>query len=291
MLLIKEEKQIAREISRIRKLGKEINFVPTMGNLHAGHMSLVRKAKRNGAICLVSIFVNPLQFNEQIDFKNYPRSIKDDRMLLSINKTDILFLPNPSFISKNISNYQLGKESKKLCGIDRGGHFLGVASVILKFLKLIQPDNLYLGEKDFQQTIIINNLINDFNFKTRIKLLPTVRDSKGIAISSRNQFLKKKSTIQLLPETLKQIKREVENGGFRISKINSIKKILETKGIEKVNYLDILKEKDLAYLNNKCSKVRIFISATISGIRLIDNMGIDKDVMLSNGKVRICCKV
>ena len=95
----------------------------------------------------------------------------------------------------------------------------------------------------------------------------------------------------MLPETLKQIKREVENGGFRISKINSIKKILETKGIEKVNYLDILKEKDLAYLNNKCSKVRIFISATISGIRLIDNMGIDKDVMLSNGKVRICCKV
>ncbi len=200
-----------------------------------------------------------------------------------------MFLPNSDFISKNISNYNLGDESRKLCGKDRKGHFLGVVSVILRFLKLIEPDYMFLGEKDFQQTIIINKLINFYNFKTKIKVLPTIRNSKGIAISSRNQFIKNEvSLIQLLPQTLIQIKKDVENGGFEIKKINHYKELLEKKGIEKVNYLEILKVKNLEHLNQNYSMARIFISATISGVRLIDNILIERGVILVGGKVEMC---
>ena len=289
MLLIKTEKQLKDEISILRKSGKKINFVPTMGNLHSGHLSLVKKAKKKDHVCLVSIFVNQLQFSDEVDFRNYPRTIEKDRLLLSEHKTDILFVPNSDFISKKISNYNLGDESRKLCGLDRKGHFLGVVSVILRFLRLIEPDFMFLGEKDFQQTIIINKLINDYNFKTKIKVLPTIRNSKGIAISSRNQFIENEfSLIQLLPQTLVQIKKEVENGGFEMKKINYYKQLLDKKGIEKVNYLEILKEKNLEFLNKNYSIARIFISATISGIRLIDNVLIERGVMLNGGKIKIC---
>ena len=144
MLLIKKEKQLKDEITNLRKFGKKINFIPTMGNLHSGHLSLVEKAKKKDHVCLVSIFVNQLQFNDKVDFRNYPRTIEKDQFLLSEQKADILFLPNSDFISKNISNYNLGDESRKLCGKDRKGHFLGVVSVILRFLKLIEH---HLGKR------------------------------------------------------------------------------------------------------------------------------------------------
>ncbi len=285
MLLINESKNLSSEILRLKNFGEKINFVPTMGNLHAGHLSLVREAKKDKHICLVSIFVNPLQFNNSNDYKKYPRTEELDRSLLSKEKVDLLYLPNLELVSKDNFTYSLGDISKKLCGIDRKGHFQGVAKVIIKFLRIINPHCIYLGEKDFQQTLIIKKIVKDLNFNTKVVVVPTVRDKNKIALSSRNKILGKKLVLaQLIPSILSQIIKELNNGDFNLSRIDELKESIKKKGIDKVNYLEILKERNLNKPDKIFSYCRVFISVTINSVRLIDNMGIKKKVRLLGEK-------
>ena len=283
MLLIRESKKLSGEINFLKQEGKKIVFVPTMGNLHKGHRSLFKKDK--DYIYIASIFVNPLQFNNVKDFESYPRTIETDIKILNKQNVDILYLPCEDFLNERV-NYNIGEISKKLCGKDRKGHFEGVAVVIINFLKLIKPDYILLGEKDYQQVLIIKKIIKDFNFKTEAKLFPTIRDKNDVALSSRNQLLKEKLFIAShLPIVLKQIIREIKKGGFDLIRINYFKKLLKSKGVEKVFYLEILKVNSLDKLDEKLALSRVFISVCINGVRLIDNMLIDRRIKLLEGRV------
>ena len=282
---------IVKNISRLRKIissipNKFIYFVPTMGNLHDGHLHLIKHAIEKKQFLVVSIYINPLQFNSQMDYKKYPRTLKRDLEILKKLKVDVIFLPDDNFSKDNISIVSLGKITYKLCGADRPGHFSGVATIILKFLNIIQPDFLVLGKKDYQQILVIKQVIKDFFFKTKIVEMQTIRDKDGLALSSRNKLIprKKKHVSKNIFLTLKSISREIRMNGLIKSKLEFYKNSITESGIDKVNYLEILKEYDLSELGKKPAYARIFISVSISGIKLIDNLRISKKVTFKSGK-------
>ena len=192
-MIIQNIKVLTKTLKKIREK-KTINFIPTMGNLHEGHLSLIRKSQKKGHFSLVSIYVNPLQFSEKNDFKNYPRTLKRDLKLLKKYNVDLIFLPKKSFADTSLS-IDIGKLGDKLCGVNRPGHFSGVATIILKFLNLIQPHCLTLGQKDYQQILVIKKLIKDFFFKTKLIIVPTCRENSGLALSSRNRLISEKKNI------------------------------------------------------------------------------------------------
>ena len=283
MLLIKDEKTLSKEIDSLRKSGKLINFIPTMGNLHLGHSSLFKKSENTKEIRVVSIFVNPLQFNDNKDFDNYPRTIESDKKKLLAEGVDILFLPDAQIINVVKFVFRLGHISRKLCGIDRSGHFEGVAKIILKFLDIIKPDSITLGEKDYQQLLVIKKIIKDLELKTEVRSYPTVRNKEGIALSSRNKLLGKKIILaKYIPTIFKQINLEILEGNFELRRLNYFKDFLEKSGVDRVHYLEILNEKNLARLTKVPSISRIFIAISINGVRLIDNMRIEYKLACSS---------
>ena len=285
---------IVKKINQLKKIissqpNKKIYFVPTMGNLHDGHLSLLEYAQKKKQFLIVSIFVNPLQFDSKKDFTKYPRTIKNDLKILKQFNIDMIFLPENNFSKENLSTVNIESLTNKLCGADRPGHFVGVATIILKFLNLIQPDFLMLGQKDYQQILVIRQIIKDFFFKTKIIELPIIRNNNGLALSSRNILIpyKKKELTKNIFLTLKLISDEIKNTGLKKTKIQLYKKKLLMSGIEKINYLEILNESDLSNVAEKPCFARIFISVTISGIKLIDNIRISKRVVLRSGNFLI----
>lgn len=282
-MIVKKINQLKKIISS--QLNKKIYFVPTMGNLHDGHLSLLEYAQKKKQFLIVSIFVNPLQFDSKKDFTKYPRTIKNDLKILKQFNIDMIFLPENNFSKENLSTVNIESLTKKLCGADRPGHFVGVATIILKFLNLIQPDFLMLGQKDYQQILVIRQIIKDFFFKTKIIELPIIRNNNGLALSSRNILIpyKKKELTKNIFLTLKLISDEIKNTGLKKTKIQFYKKKLLMSGIEKINYLEILNESDLSNVADKPCFARVFISVTISGIKLIDNVRISKRVVLRSG--------
>ena len=285
---------IVKKINQLKKIissqpNKKIYFVPTMGNLHDGHLSLLEYAQKKKQFLIVSIFVNPLQFDSKKDFTKYPRTIKNDLKILKQFNIDMIFLPENNFSKENLSTVNIESLTNKLCGADRPGHFVGVATIILKFLNLIQPDFLMLGQKDYQQILVIRQIIKDFFFKTKIIELPIIRNNNGLALSSRNILIphKKKELTKNIFLTLKLISDEIKNTGLKKTKIQFYKKKLLMSGIEKINYLEILNESDLSNVADKPCFARIFISVTISGIKLIDNIRISKRVVLRSGNFLI----
>ena len=283
-MIVKKIKHLKKIISSAND--KDIYFVPTMGNLHEGHMSLIKYALKKKQFLIVSIYVNPLQFENKNDFKNYPRTIKSDLKRLDKFNINIIFLPEIKFSEGNSSKLIFKSITKKLCGADRPGHFSGVATIILKFLNLIQPDFLILGQKDYQQIIIIKQIIKDFFFKTKIIQLPTIRNKSGLALSSRNSLisLKKKEIAENIFVTLKLISDEIIKTGLKKIKLELYKGNLLRLGVEKINYLEILNDSDLSEINSKPTFARIFISVSISGVKLIDNIRIPIKIFLRSGK-------
>ena len=279
-MIVKKINQLKKIISS--QLNKKIYFVPTMGNLHDGHLSLLEYAQKKKQFLIVSIFVNPLQFDSRKDFTKYPRTIKNDLKILKQFNIDMIFLPENNFSKENLSTVNIESLTNKLCGADRPGHFIGVATIILKFLNLIQPDFLMLGQKDYQQILVIRQIIKDFFFKTKIIELPIIRNNNGLALSSRNILIpyKKKELTKNIFLTLKLISNEIKKTGLKKTKIQFYKKKLLMSGIEKINYLEILNESDLSNVADKPCFARIFISVSISGIKLIDNIRISKRVVL-----------
>jgi pantoate--beta-alanine ligase len=286
-MIVKKINQLKKIISS--QLNKKIYFVPTMGNLHDGHLSLLEYAQKKKQFLIVSIFVNPLQFDSRKDFTKYPRTIKNDLKILKQFNIDMIFLPENNFSKENLSTVNIESLTNKLCGADRPGHFVGVATIILKFLNLIQPDFLMLGQKDYQQILVIRQIIKDFFFKTKIIELPIIRNNNGLALSSRNILIphKKKELTKNIFLTLKLISDEIKNTGLKKTKIQFYKKKLLMSGIEKINYLEILNESDLSNVADKPCFARIFISVSISGIKLIDNIRISKRVVLRSGNFLI----
>lgn len=231
---------------------KTIGFVPTMGALHSGHIELVKKAQRACDLVVVSIFVNPTQFNNSDDLKKYPRTLSEDCALLKKAKVDALFLPTESTLYPDGYNYKVNEEkiSTLLCGAHRPGHFSGVLTVVLKLLNIIQPQKAFFGEKDFQQLKLIEGMAQALFLDCKIVPVVTVREKSGLALSSRNRRLSSEALekAQIIPTLLKNKKASPE----------TIKKILLEEGF-KVDYVEDHWK-------------RRFVAAFVEGVRLIDNV-------------------
>src|SRR5690242_17502445 len=191
MKVIHSISEMQAAAGRWRRHGQSVGFVPTMGALHEGHLSLVRRAREENDIVVVSIFVNPLQFGPRDDYQRYPRTLKRDEALLKEERADVLFIPEaremyrPGF-STSIDVTSL---TQTLCGPFRPGHFRGVATVVAKLLQIVQPSRAYFGEKDYQQVRVIDRMVQDLDIPVRIVACPTVREPDGLAASSRNRYL------------------------------------------------------------------------------------------------------
>ena len=283
-LILTNKFELEKVLNSIKQ--RKINFIPTMGNLHEGHFELIRSAKKNGNINLVSIYINPLQFNDKKDFDNYPRSIDKDLKHLKELKVSVVYLPEKDFNLTNTSMIDLGEIVDKLCGKNRKGHFEGVATIILKFLLIIKPEKIFLGEKDFQQILVIKKVIKDFNLSTNVKTVPIVRGHGGIALSSRNQRIKNINNLEKVYNCLVDIKNKIDEDNFCIKDLKYFKDNLIKSGICRVNYLEILKESDLSELTSIPSKSRIFISCNIQGVNVIDNLGLEKNYLKEYGKLK-----
>jgi len=271
MKIFKSKHKLQKEILNI----KNISFVPTMGGLHKGHVSLIKKSKNFKGKTLVSIFVNPKQFNEKKDFLNYPRDLKKDLTILKRLNVDLIYLPN----LKDIFSFQvknkifLDKFSKKLCGKSRKNHFEGVLNIVNRFLEIIKPRYIFLGIKDFQQSYLINIHILKRKINTKIIHCKTIREKNGVACSTRNnnlnrnQFKIASNVIKYLKNKKKLIKKELSNFKFL-----NIKKDLMNLGLTKIDYIELYNSKTLKRPKNKREKFKIFIAFYLNKTRLIDNI-------------------
>ena len=269
MKIIRNIKNLQESIVNIPNLG----FVPTMGGLHKGHLNLIKKSINRSQKTLVSIYVNPTQFNKKKDFSKYPRNTKKDLQILKSQKVDFVFLPKTGEIYKRQirKNIKIHRKKNVLCGKFRKGHFEGVIDVIDRFLSLINPKYIFLGEKDFQQLFLIKNYVKN-KFKVKVVSCKTVRDKNYVALSSRNFLLSKKNlaTAGKIAKKLKSFKNRLKNNQNFKNSINNIKNKLIEKYNIKLEYLELRNEKDLSVFKKK-NKFRIFISYYINKVRLIDN--------------------
>ena len=269
MKIIRSINKLRKAISSVSNLG----FVPTMGGIHNGHLSLINKSINMCNKTLTSIYINPNQFNNKKDFLIYPRNIKRDLLILKKRKIDYVFIPKTYEIYKKKRSKILKIHSKKnvLCGKFRKGHFEGVIDVVDRFLNIINPKYMFLGEKDFQQLFLIKNYVKK---KFRVNIVPckTIRDKNQIALSSRNYLLSKKDlcTASHIVKKLKLFKIKLRNNHNYKEKINYIKKYLIDNFKIKLDYLELRNEKDLKIFK-KNTKFRLFIAYHINNVRLIDN--------------------
>jgi len=246
---------------------KDLSFVPTMGGIHKGHEKMIRIAKSRFKKVLVSIYINPKQFNSKKDFKSYPRKLKKDISILKRLKVDYLYLPNYSdiFSFKTKNKIYLHNFSKKLCGKYRKNHFKGVLNVVNRFLEIIKPKYILLGKKDFQQLFLIKKHIERNKIHTKVVPCNTVREKNGIACSSRNYKLTKEK-IRILAKIIKTIKK---NKKFLNRK--KILNIAKNSGVEKIDYINFLNTKTLKKPKSRKSKFNIFFAFYLGKTRLIDN--------------------
>ena len=262
----------------INKLNKEVNFkanvgfVPTMGALHKGHISLIKSSKKKCKKTLVSIFVNPLQFNKKRDLKKYPKNLKKDLKILNKLRVDYLFLPKFSEIYKDKKNIKikLNKRDKILCAKHRPGHFEGVLAVINQFLLHLKPKAIFLGEKDYQQIILIKKFVKK-RFKAKIIKCKTVRSNNFLPYSSRNFLLTKKDIkkASFVSTAVYRYFISIKKNFKNIININKVRKNIISKKI-KTDYFEIRNRVNLSKKFNK-KNFKIFIAYYVSGIRLIDN--------------------
>ena len=274
--IIKNQKILHKEIQKNKEKKKKIGFVPTLGSLHKGHLELIRLAKKKSDIVVVSIFLNPLQFNSKRDFKKYPIKLTSDKKKINKEKVDILYIPTIKeiFPDKKIKRIKASKISKKLCGKFRKGHFDGVVTVIKSLFDQVSPNIAFFGEKDYQQILVIKDLISKFNLRIKIITINTIRENSGLAYSSRNSLLnnKQKKVASLLFKIIKKISIQAKNNLKILNMLKDMgKKELANNGFKKIDYLEIYNEKNLSIKNIKKNNLRVFVSATIGDTRLIDN--------------------
>ena len=257
-------------------LRKKIAFIPTMGALHEGHLSLIKLAKDKGQYVIVSIYVNPSQFTPNEDFSKYPRTLKSDLEKLKKISVDLVFTP----VTKDISEYSYQEYSyktfgleKKLCGKMRPNHYLGVSEIVLKFLSIINPDFAYFGEKDYQQYIFIETIVKQTILKTKVLMGKTIREKSGLALSSRNKYLSEneKNIAKYIYKYLKQSRLLIKKGQLISTVLKKQKEKMLKDGFSEIEYLEV-KDSNLRKSNLPYNKSRIFIAVKIKDIRLIDNI-------------------
>ena len=260
-------------ISKFIHNKKSLGFVPTMGGIHAGHISLIKRSIKECSSTIVSIFVNKQQFNDKRDFIKYPRILKEDISKLKKLKIDCLYFPKhkdiyPTGYNKKI---KINRFKEKLCGKFRPNHFEAIADVVDRFIKIINPNKIYFGEKDFQQLKIIEDFIKKNYPKCKVIPCKTIREKNGIACSSRNYLLSNREK-KIASKVFKFIKNKKEKLVKKKIKITKIKNIIYSMGVRKIDYIEILNINKIIKPFKKKSKYKIFLAYYLGPTRLIDNI-------------------
>ncbi len=277
MKVIRDPQKLGRLIKEVKRKGKSVGFVPTMGALHAGHLSLIKEARKENDFVAASIFVNPAQFGPAEDLKKYPRPLKNDLLLCRKQKVDLVFLPDQQAMYPQgfVTYVNVEELSNRLCGLSRPGHFRGVATVVAKLLNLIGPDRLYLGQKDAQQAIIVQRMVKDLNFPVKLRVLPTVRQEGGLALSSRNVYLNasQKPQATVLFKALSLARSLIDQGQTNAERIiRRMKELIARKKEARIDYVAIVDLEKLNPVKKIDQDCLICLAVKIGKTRLIDNL-------------------
>jgi pantoate--beta-alanine ligase len=263
-------------INKLKAQGKQIGFVPTMGFLHEGHLSLVRESVKKTDKTVVSIFVNPTQFSPSEDFEQYPRDQERDSGLLEKEDVDYLFIPDEKDIYPTGFNtyVEVVDLQKVLCGVSRPHFFRGVCTVVLKLFNIVDPDLSFFGQKDAQQAIILKRMVLDLNMDVKIEVLPIIRDEDGLALSSRNYYLspEQRKAALSLSKSLQAARGRINEGEKDSKKlIHRIKEIIRAEPLAKIDYVEIVDMEKLDPLDRIDRDCLIALAVFIDKVRLIDN--------------------
>jgi pantoate--beta-alanine ligase len=276
MKIIKSVKQMQSFSESLRMKGKKIAFVPTMGYFHEGHLSLMKEAKKMADCSVVSIYVNPTQFGPKEDFSKYPRDLdRDLKMAESVNVDVTFYPPDKEMYPANYQTYvDVEKVTQNLCGMSRPGHFRGVATVCNKLFNIVKPDFAVFGKKDFQQFVTIERMVDDLNMDIQIIGSPTVRESGGLAMSSRNKYLNKderKSALTLF-KALKLAQKLYSNGEKKSSVIiTEVEKLIKRAPFTTIDYIKICDTRTLKDADKIKNQSVIALAVKVGNTRLIDN--------------------
>ncbi|MCM1003271.1 MAG: pantoate--beta-alanine ligase [Candidatus Gastranaerophilales bacterium] len=280
-MLLNNVEDVRVQVGEWRKQGLTVGLVPTMGALHEGHLSLIKKAKETCDKVVVSVFVNPIQFGPSEDFDKYPRTLEADTKLCDGEGVDIVFAPTPNemYGGGRLSNDTLTYVCppffyvNKLCGKSRVGHFDGVCTVVLKLFNIVQPDYGFFGQKDAQQVIVIKKMVKDLNVPIEIVQCPIVREESGLALSSRNKYLSEqgKADALVLSKILNNIKSCFQKG---ITDVSALKETVYSFLTDKheLEYIEILNKETLEEEKNASKDSIALIACRVEGVRLIDNL-------------------
>ncbi|MCX7918432.1 MAG: pantoate--beta-alanine ligase [bacterium] len=280
MQIIKNIGEMQTWSNNVRKENRTIGFVPTMGYFHEGHLNLMREARKQCDRVVVSIYVNPTQFGPQEDFTQYPRDLNHDISLAEPIGIDCLFIPSDEQIyPEGYQTYVTVEQlSKRLCGKSRPGHFRGVATIVTKLLNIVQPDTLYLGQKDAQQAILLSKMVQDLNIPVKVVILPTTRECDGLAMSSRNKYLSDNERRQavVLYQSLQLAQSIIKQGEKNAARIiQAMQQLISSQPDARIDYVSIVDPKTLDDVNVITEPVLIAIAVYIGKTRLIDNIIIE----------------
>lgn len=278
MEIITTIENICSIVNHWKDKGYSIGFVPTMGYLHDGHAALIDQARKDNDKVIVSIFVNPTQFGENEDLNSYPRDINRDKSLCEAHKADIIFSPASDEMYHDRKAFvNIVELSDTLCGISRPIHFKGVCTVVTKLFNIIQPTNAYFGEKDAQQLAIIRKMVYDLNFPVNIIGVPIVRESDGLAKSSRNTYLSKeeRKAATILYKAVQMGKQTIKRGASADSIINTMTEIINTEPLAKIDYVSVVDANTMQPVHEITSPVLVAMAVYIGSTRLIDNFSFD----------------
>jgi len=269
--------ELRRALAPIRNARRSIGLVPTMGALHAGHGRLIETARLESAWVVVSIFVNPIQFDRTDDYSRYPRALPADLEFCAARGVDIVFAPTAEemYPAAQRAFVEVNQISDHLCGQFRPGHFRGVATVVLKLLNIVQPDRAYFGEKDAQQVAVIRQLVKDLNIPVEIVDVPTVREADGLALSSRNAYLttEERRVAPVLPRALQAAAALISAGATSADEIKQeASRLFDAHPEVRVEYLEIVNPADMQSVGRITAPVRVAGAVWIGKTRLIDNV-------------------
>ncbi len=280
--LVTCKSELREKVGAARAAGKTIGFVPTMGAFHEGHLSLVRAAREDCGYVVVSIFVNPTQFGQGEDLDKYPRDLEADMDLCGREGADMVFAPDASEVyPAGFATYVVPDSSLagRLCGASRPGHFRGVDTVVLKLFNMCKPDVAYFGQKDYQQSVVIRRMVRDLDLDLKITVCPTVRDSQGLALSSRNSYLspRQRKEATCLYQALTDAKKAVESEKFTDTALvkSRMRDIIEKVPQARIGYAEIVDPESLEPVEKIDGRVVAVLAVFIGDTRLIDNMILD----------------
>ena len=281
MLTVTTIAAVRAQVAEWHASGDRVVFVPTMGNLHAGHVSLIEAARRHGKRFVASIFVNPMQFGPNEDFAHYPRTPTQDSKMLVDAGCDLMFMPEVGEIYPNGADQATRVEvpgiSGILCGEFRPGHFEGVATVVAKLFNIVDADVAIFGEKDFQQLAVIRRMAQDLQLGVEILGHPTIRDADGLALSSRNAYLSadERQTALALPQALNKAAAQIQSGTPVADSLAQAKERLTAAGFARIDYVALVNALTLEPLDRAGGPMRLIAAAVIGRTRLIDNIAVD----------------